>query len=182
MGSKPSLTERDMVQGSLAVTTADVQASMEGIDKGILNFDVKTFIQEVIDDRCDPILRVCRKYAAEQADLHRRFEEHERTYYDYKTDVRAALNECVKQVHYGRKWEQFETKYKEDIDYVTHEVRKCDGRLNEQDERNERTETTLDYHEGKLEQLEKHLNDTHEFIKEQTVKLEEHIDKQFFFL
>lgn len=94
-GDRRTMKERDMVQGSLMVTTKDLQASIDGVDTAVLNFDVKTYIEEAVDARCLPILQTVKKYDADLTSWKTAYGKFRLEYEGDKEITRARIAECV---------------------------------------------------------------------------------------
>ena len=90
-GDRKSKKERDMAQGSLQVTTKDLQASMDGVDTAILNFDVKTYIEEAVDQRCLPILGTVKKYDHEMQDWKKAYAKFRLTYDQDRDNLKMMI-------------------------------------------------------------------------------------------
>lgn len=118
-----------MVQGSLMVTTKDLQASIDGVDTAILNFDVKTYIEEAVDNRCIPILDTCKKYDYELQDWKKGYGKFRIFYEKDKENLKLMIQQCVLKYDFMNSWDKFEKKYEKDIANITQDLYRCMMRL-----------------------------------------------------
>lgn len=181
-GDRRSMTERDMVQGSLKVTTQDLQASIDGVDTAVLNFDVKTYIEEAVDQRCLPILATVKKYDVELSEWKNAYKNFRIDYEEDKETTRTRIMECVKEIEYANKWREFEKKYDYDTQQINQGLDKCTNRLNRQDAYNERNDTNIIYHEGKIEDHDAVLRETNQYVRDTMHALKDQLEKNVFML
>lgn len=171
-----------MVQGSLMVTTKDLQASMDGLDTAVLNFDVKTYIEEAVDNRCVPILETVRQYDQELQDWKKsfgKFRQHNET---EKEKLKVMVKENVLRMEYLNKWTTFDKRYETDMQGVNLDIDKIKNRLEKQDKYNESNSTTTGYLETKLQALAYQLKEADNFLKASIKAMQEQQDKFTFML